>query len=273
VKELLVVGEWVGAKKTLHALQLSDRLKGWKAYATDLEEFRRRDSLPDLTIVDVPRQRSFDELKRFANTLAEKQERSLKASFLILHFHWPEDPKRPTVVRFLRSFRRPDRIQVYYHPKQEVLKAAVDAIEPTIDVLRSSAAEEAPALEPPQPSILDKMQKVLDATKDLRTEGGKLSAKLIADLYGVSQTQIGEWLGKRKQTVSKTPDADSLQRGLEYLERIARLRIALKDHDFRKWLRMANELLDGAAPMDLIKRRRPQVVADLVADMITGRPA
>jgi uncharacterized protein (DUF2384 family) len=175
-------------------------------------------------------------------------------------------------MRFLRHFRRPDRIQFYFRSKREVLKAAVDAIEPTIDVLRSSSTNEANELEPPKPSMLDKMQKVLDATKDLRTERGKLSAKLIADLYDVPQAELARWLGKQKQSVFKTPDADSLQKDLEYLERIARLRTSLTDEDFRKWLRMPNELLDGKRPIELIAEGKRQIVADLVVDMISGSP-
>jgi len=272
VKELLVVGERSRAQKTLHALRLSDRFKDWKTGATDLDELQDRDSLPDLTVVDVPWQLSDHALKRFANTLAEKQESSRKESFLILNFHWPKHPAKPAVLRFLRHFRRPDRIQVYYRPKRDVLNAAVDAIEPAIDLLRSSAVKEASDREPPQPSMLDKMQKVLDVTKDLRTDSGKLSAKLIADLYRVPQTDLGNWLGKKKQGISKTPDADSLQNSLEYFERIARLRIALSDEDFRKWLRMRNELLDGATPLELIAQGKWQIVADFVADMITGSP-
>jgi hypothetical protein len=120
--------------------------------------------------------------------------------------------------------------------------------------------------------MLDKMQKVLDVTKNLRTEGGNLSAKLIADLYNVPQAELANWLGRTKQSVFKTPDADSLQNSLEYFERIARLRIALSDEDFRKWLRMSNELLDGETPIELIARGKWQLVADFVADMITGSP-
>jgi hypothetical protein len=176
-------------------------------------------------------------------------------------------------VRFLRHFRRPECIQVYLSPKREVLKAAVDAIGPTIDLLRSSVTKEASEPEQlPQPSMLDKMQKVLDVTKDLRSDSGKLSAKLIADLYKVPQTDLANWLGKKKQGISKTPDADSLQKSLEYFERIARLRIALSDEDFRKWLRMRNELLDGATPLELIAQGKLQLVVDFVADMITGSP-
>ena len=272
VKELLVVGERASAQRTLDALRLSDRLKGWKTGATDLDQLRDRDSLPDLTVVDVPWQLSVHALRLFANTLAEKQGSSRTASFLILKFQWPKGPEKPTLVRFLRAFRRLDRIQVYLRPKREVLKAAVDAIGPTIDLLRSSVTEEENDREPPQPSVLDKMQKVLDVTKNLRTEGGSLSAKLIADLYNVPQAELANWLGRTKQSVFKTPDADSLQNSLEYFERIACLRIALSDEDFRKWLRMPNELLDGETPIELIARGKWQLVADFVADMITGSP-
>jgi hypothetical protein len=273
VKELLVVGERSSAQKTLNALRLSDRLKGWKTGATDLDELQDRDSLPDLTVVDVPWPLSDHALKIFAHILAEKQDSSRAASFLILNFHWPKGPEKPAVVRFLRHFRRPERIQVYLSPKREVLKAAVDAIGPTIDLLRSSATKESREREQqPQPSMLDKMQKVLDVTKDLRSDSGKLSAKLIADLYKVPQTDLANWLGKKKQGISKTPDADSLQKSLEYFERIARLRIALSDEDFRKWLRMRNELLDGATPLEIIAQGKLQLVADFVADMVTGSP-
>src|SRR5260221_430356 len=140
-------------------------------------------------------------------------------------------------------------------------------------LLRSSSTEEAIDREPPQPSMLDKMQKVLDVTKDLRSDSGKLSAKLIADLYKVPQTDLANWLGKSKQSVFKTPNADSLQNSLEYFERIARLRVALSDEDFRKWLRMPNDLLYVKTPLALIAQGKWQLVAEYVADMITGSPS
>jgi hypothetical protein len=272
VKELLVLGARRSAQRTLNVLRLSDRLKGWKTGAAELENLRGRTSLPDVTIVEVPWRLSVDALNVFANTLAAKQDSSRTPSFVFLSFEWPSRPERATLVKFLRQFHSPDRIQVHLNPKREALKAAVEAIEPTIDVLRASVAKEGSDREAPQPSMLDKMQKVLDATKDLRTEGGNLSAQLIADLYNVPQTELATWLGRKKQSVFKTPAADSLQNSLEYFERIARLGIALSDQDFRKWLRMPNELLDGKTPLELIAQGKWQLVADFVADMITGSP-
>jgi hypothetical protein len=51
------------------------------------------------------------------------------------------------------------------------------------------------------------------------------------------------------------------------------LRVALSDEDFRKWLRMPNGLLDGKIPLALIAQGKWQLVADYVADMITGSPS
>jgi hypothetical protein len=39
-------------------------------------------------------------------------------------------------------------------------------------------------------------KKVLAATKDLRTERGRISAKLIAGLYDLDQAELARWLGK-----------------------------------------------------------------------------
>ena len=111
--------------------------------------------------------------------------------------------------------------------------------------------------------MLHIMKKVLESTKDLRAENGELSAKLVGELYDVPQAELARWLAGQKQTVLKTPDADSLQNALEFFERIARLRVAVSDEDFRKWLRMPNELLDDRKPIDLIAEGKWQVVADL----------
>ena len=124
----------------------------------------------------------------------------------------------------------------------------------------------------PEPSMLDKMTKVLEATKDVRTSKGKLSAELLAALYGVTLAELARWLGRTKQSISKTPDADSLQNDLEYFERIARLRVGWSDEDFRKWLRMPSELFDGESPIGLIAKGKWQLLADFVADMVTGNP-
>jgi hypothetical protein len=126
----------------------------------------------------------------------------------------------------------------------------------------------------PQPSPLDRLQEVAKATEDLRTARGNLSAERVAALYGVSVNQLATWLGRSRQALGKTPDADSLQPALSFFERVARLRLALKsDADFRKWLRTPQDLLDNSSPLELMAKGERQVIADFVDDALTGAPA
>jgi hypothetical protein len=61
-----------------------------------------------------------------------------------------------------------------------------------------------------RPSPLDQVKGITTATADLREGNGNLSAVRVAKLYGVSLSQLAGWLGRTKQAVSKTPDADSV---------------------------------------------------------------
>lgn len=137
--------------------------------------------------------------------------------------------------------------------------------------LPQSSAAAAPARV--NPARLGQLQALVKATSDLRASNGKLSANAVADAFGVSINQLAGWLGRTRQAVSKTPDADSLQDGLAAFEQVARLRTAFAPDAFRKWLRMPNGQLNGAKPLDLLAtgRERP-IVAGLVEDMLTGMP-
>jgi len=122
-------------------------------------------------------------------------------------------------------------------------------------------------------SPLDQVKAVIESTSDLREANGNLSAARVARLFGVSLSQLAEWLGRTKQSLSKTPDADSLQEPLGYFERVARLRMITNgDAEFRKWLRAPHELLDKAPPLKLLARREWQALADYAEDILTGNP-
>lgn len=126
---------------------------------------------------------------------------------------------------------------------------------------------------PPRPSPLDKLKGVAAATADLRLANGNLSADRVAKLYGVSLSQLAGWLGRTKQAVSKTPDADSLQNSLSYFEHVARLRLVMKDDAaFRKWLRTPHDLLGNASPLQVLAKGEWQAMADYVDDALTGAP-
>ena len=120
---------------------------------------------------------------------------------------------------------------------------------------------------------LDDLKELMAATKDLRTARGNLSADRVAKLYGISVSQLSSWLGRSRQALDKTPDADSLQRLLSYFEQVARLKAVVSEGEFRKWLRMPNPSLGGSRPLKLMATSERQLVADLVEDMLTGNPA
>ena len=123
------------------------------------------------------------------------------------------------------------------------------------------------------PRTLSQLQALVGATADLRAAGGNLSADAVAAAFGVSLNQLAGWLGRTRQALSKTPDADSLQDNLAAFEQVARLRTVLAPDAFRKWLRMPNRQLDGTKPLDLLATGRDRsIVAGLVEDMLTGMP-
>lgn len=122
-------------------------------------------------------------------------------------------------------------------------------------------------------SALDQVKAVTAATSKLRAPNGNLSAEPVAKLYGVSLSQLAEWLGRTRQAVTKTPDADSLQEPLSAFERAARLTLVISPEAFRKWLRTPNASLDGKRPLDLLADGQGRMVGELVEDMLTGAPA
>lgn len=125
----------------------------------------------------------------------------------------------------------------------------------------------------PRRSPLDSTDAVVEATRDLRVDSGRLSANRVATVFGVTIAELARWGRRSKQAVAKTPDADSLQGFLEHLERVARLRIMTDgDADFRKWLRTPNPGLAKGRPIDLLAEGKWQALADKVDDMLTGAP-
>jgi uncharacterized protein (DUF2384 family) len=113
----------------------------------------------------------------------------------------------------------------------------------------------------------------MEVTRDLRVANGNLAADRVAKLFGIPLSRLAKWLGRTKQAVSKTPDADSLQDSLGYFERIARLRLVTQgDAEFRQWLRTPHPSVAGKDPMELLARGEWQALADFVDDILSGTP-
>jgi hypothetical protein len=119
---------------------------------------------------------------------------------------------------------------------------------------------------------LGKAKRVIAATADLRAPSGKLSAINTAEAFGLSVAELATLIGRNRQAVSKTPDADSLQVLLRPFERVGRLRATLSTDDFRVWLHLANDQLRDRTPLEVIRDGKVGVVVDLVEDMLTGSP-
>ena len=120
---------------------------------------------------------------------------------------------------------------------------------------------------------LGQLKSTIAATADLRAASGRLSARRVAEAFGLTLSQLAAGIGKARQTVWKTDDAEALQPRLFPFERIARLRAVLSDADFRSWLNMPNDQLDDRTPIELVRNGKAEVVADLAEDMLSGSPS
>jgi len=54
----------------------------------------------------------------------------------------------------------------------------------------------------------------------LRVANGNLSAVLVAEAFGLSINELAGSLGRSRQALGKTPDADSIQNQLAFFERV-----------------------------------------------------
>jgi hypothetical protein len=159
------------------------------------------------------------------------------------------------------------KLRILAEQKVREVTAKADELQMLIEQLNNALGKA------PRPSPLDQVRELVQATEDLRVANGNVSAKAIADTFGLSMNQLADWLGRSRQALAKTPAADSLQSELAFFERVARLRAVMPKERFQKWLRMPHHQLDGKSPLELLASGEGQVVADFVDDMLTGAPA
>lgn len=261
-------GAWSPSSKLRHSSSLQFTMTG-------TEQLLRRHHLPPITIVEVAEDANVEELKRVARRLSAKLAVGPATRFCgrFIIFALDGNPRDLPEwdVELYRTFANPECVDI---ARKREVESRIEALLPKLRAREPKAEDPAPGRDThPRPSPLDHVAEVVAATKDLRDKSGKLSAHRVAKAFGVPKSQIARWLGRSRQAIGKTPDAESLQAPLGYLERIARLRSALDDQgDFRRWLNLPNRQLDGKSPIDLIEEGRSQVVADLVDDALTGSP-
>ena len=237
---------------------------GWSVAYTSIEKLAQQKRTPPVTV--------FWETKwnptrgqYFANAIADVLRVSQGDGFVLFSFEEKEKVDIKEIKELLMNFPCPERVELAFSRK-----GIADTLQEVLakwEVLQQKAQSQ------PRASALDGIKEVLGATQDLREEGGNLSAKKVAKLFGLSLRAIAQLMARTPQALSKTPTADSMQNELGYFERIARLRLVLKnDAAFRKWLRMGNTALGGKKPMEFLQERKWQALADFVDDILTGTP-
>jgi hypothetical protein len=105
----------------------------------------------------------------------------------------------------------------------------------------------------------------------LRNDNGRLDAKRIAERLGVSVAALAQAIGKQRQTVNKTPDADDLQPALAPMARvISMLDDALAPNELTAWLSSSHAGLGGATPRAEILAGRAARVALMLESALGG---
>jgi hypothetical protein len=100
---------------------------------------------------------------------------------------------------------------------------------------------------------------------------GRLDAKLIAERLGVSVAALSQALGKQRQTVNKTPDAEDLQPALAPVARVlSLLEDALTPNELTAWLNSPHAGLEGATPRSEMLAGRASRVALMLESALYG---
>jgi uncharacterized protein (DUF2384 family) len=171
------------------------------------------------------------------------------------------------LTRLLEALPNPKEVELAFGAEEAAHALRVALIKASVAARKR--AVELEKLSSPQDPFRE-IKQIIAATSGLHVKSGRLSAKKVARFFDLSVSGLAKLFGKKRQTLLKTDDSESIQTHLTPFERIARLRAVLSDADFRKWLRMPNRQLDKQAPRDLIRKGDAIVVADLVEDMLSG---
>jgi hypothetical protein len=247
------------------------RVPSWipQAYAIQIatmREIRRLVHLPELTVVRAQEPQSLLDEEHLLRLLSSRLDRTPEPAKILFAFELKStDPEPEPLFQMLTRFRRPKDLEFAWGSQQ-----AASAISESVAKIwaRSPARPDGDHGSDP----LGEVESVIAATADLHAGSGRLSARKVAEAFGLSLAELASLIGRSRQALWKTDDSVAVQPSLLPFERVARLRALLSDFDFRSWLNMSNDQLDDRTPIDVIREGKSEVIADLAADMLTGSP-
>jgi hypothetical protein len=121
-----------------------------------------------------------------------------------------------------------------------------------------------------------KMRVAVDPIQSLRGKNGRLDAEKISLCFGIPLSDLARAVKKPYSTVHKTPDSAALQASLYPFERIA---AAIKtitggklEQGLKIWLNAPNKALPDSLPVELIKKGRASMLANMLEDVLLGHP-
>lgn len=162
----------------------------------------------------------------------------------------------------------PDWTALEQDPLIDMVKSPVDpneVLHRILKLLLRGAHEDAPSQYRLPKMIVD----------DLRADSGRLDAKLIAEMFGLSIPVLAGIIKAGEQALYKTPDSMSVQAKLIDFERIAwgLLKLTGSVKGLRIWLNAPNPELDKDLPIDYIKEGHVEDIAAMVEDALLGHPS
>lgn len=286
MKTLLVTTPQAKVEAKIVRELIPGKLRGWHIKALPSGDLNQMTGIPDVTLVQLDNDTRPADLEAIMPRLVHIQAQPPQRSYVLFSVREGAKSRLRTaqarqrhfdsvvtqINQGLPAFPNPDRVSLTFvqspgdlETQLEHIRVKLDLLQPTPGIASSGGS--------PRPSPLDRVNAIVNATGDLRVATGNLSAGAVASAFGVSMSQLADWLGRSRQALNKTPDADSVQNDLGFFERVARLRVVVPGDGFLKWLRMPNPQLDDKQPLELLAGGERQVVADLVDDMLTGAPA
>jgi hypothetical protein len=212
-------------------------------------------------------------------------QRAIKSSLVIYDLAGEDTPQADILVHL--PAKTPDIWVLYLggSDKRDLESLSQALLQPNVDfILEAEDTREfrlrakrllARRPEPIHHSIVPGIEGLRSAVPELHTSNGRLDARAVSALYGVSLAALARAVGRSEQSVHKTPAALSLQPSLQIYERIAAmlLRLTGSEIGLRAWMNASNPELDDEAPLTLLLGGEGEIVAELLEDVLSGAPA